>query len=516
MDTEEDTFTSVTWENRDTSSGSQPTFSTTPSFSNSNAIAGPSHLRTSSSANALARDVHASDDPAQLSWAGYLMVQVVEPRKELEGQKDAFISYGIRAETNLPHFSRTYMATRRRFNDFTFLREGLKRDFPACVVAPLPDKHRLEYLTGDRFSPEFIERRTQDLQLFLERICRHPTLQRSQLLRNFLESSEWQVDMHAHNSSHSGTNSAAGASTLVSGSQVENAGPPSLLDSLSDHFLNAFSKVRKPDERFEEIRESIDKLEEGLAGTERVLSRNRNRIAALPFGDVYAPQLGTGLEDLSTDYEDFATSIEGLGYLESGITEPLNKFAAAMLEFARLERVTSAKSTDAMLSQMQALLSYARSHKSVLKLRDTKQVDFEELTDYLSGVVSERDRLASLSSPYGAGHGHGGVRGAGISGYLKDKVDHLRGVDEERTRVGRMQRLDGKIKELQDAVTSAHDTSQAFNGEVMVENRIFHLAKEQELKDVLATHADGQIELYEGLVGVFDQLIPQLERIRVG
>ncbi len=79
-----------------------------------------------------------------------------------------------------------------------------------------------------------------------------------------------------------------------------------------------------------------------------------------------------------------------------------------------------------MLSQMQALLSYARSHKSVLKLRDTKQVDFEELTDYLSGVVSERDRLASLSSPYGAGHGHGGVRGAGISGYLKDKVDHLR------------------------------------------------------------------------------------------
>ncbi len=143
-------------------------------------------------------------------------MQVVEPRKELEGQKDAFISYGIRAETNLPHFSRTYMSTRRRFNDFTFLREGLKRDFPACVVAPLPEKHRLEYLTGDRFSNEFIEKRTQELQLFLERICRHPTLQRSQLLRSFLESSEWQVDMHAHNAAHSSTGTAAGASTLIS------------------------------------------------------------------------------------------------------------------------------------------------------------------------------------------------------------------------------------------------------------------------------------------------------------
>lgn len=281
MDTEEDTFTSVTWENRDAASGSQPVFSSTPAFSSSNAIAGPSHSAgaASSSAAGVARDIHASDDPSQLSWAGYLMVQVLEPRKELEGQKDAFISYGIRAETNLAHFSRTYMATRRRFNDFTFLREGLKRDFPACVVAPLPDKHRLEYLTGDRFSAEFIEKRTQDLQLFLERICRHPTLQRSQLLRSFLESTEWQVDMHAHSSAHSASNSAAGTSALISGAQVENAGPPSLLDSLSDHFLNAFSKVRKPDERFEEIREGIDKLEESLAGTERVLSRNRNRIS---------------------------------------------------------------------------------------------------------------------------------------------------------------------------------------------------------------------------------------------
>ncbi|SOV02750.1 related to SNX4 - Sorting NeXin [Ustilago sp. UG-2017a] len=501
---EQDTFTSVTWENRDSAtSNSQPVFSTTPSFtssSNPNAIAGPSSSSSSSSSsNPLTRNVNSSsDDPTSLAWAGYVMVQVTEPRKELEGQKDSFISYGIRAETNLAHFSRTHMSTRRRFNDFTFLREGLKRDFPAFVVAPLPDKHRLEYLTGDRFSAEFIGKRQQDLQLFLERICRHPTLQRSQLLCKFLESSEWQVDMHAHTAQHSSSSTATGASALILGSQVENAGPPSLLDSLSDHFLNAFSKVRKPDERFEEIRESIDKLEESLAGTERVLSRNRNRIA-----------------DLSTDYEDFATSIEGLGYLESGFTEPLNKFANAMLEFARLERVTSAKSTDATLAQMQALLAYSRSHKSVLKLRDAKQVDFEELTDYLSGVVSERDRLASLSSPYGAGHGHGGVRGAGISGYLKDKVDHLRGVDEERTRVGRMQRLDRKINELQDAVTSAHDTSQAFSSEVIREHSFFHLAKQQELKDILVTHADGQIELYAALVGLFDRLLPQLERIRV-
>jgi hypothetical protein len=34
-------------------------------------------------------------------------------------------------------------ATRRRFQDFVFLRDHLSKDFPACVVPPLPDKHRL-------------------------------------------------------------------------------------------------------------------------------------------------------------------------------------------------------------------------------------------------------------------------------------------------------------------------------------------------------------------------------------
>ena len=92
------------------------------------------------------------------------MIQVTEPRKEQEGTKEMFVSYGIRAEvrtvkkqemmglathcvalfqTNLMHFERTRMTTRRRFQDFVFLREHLSRDFPACVVPPLPEKHRI-------------------------------------------------------------------------------------------------------------------------------------------------------------------------------------------------------------------------------------------------------------------------------------------------------------------------------------------------------------------------------------
>jgi sorting nexin-4 len=78
----------------------------------------------------------------------------------------------------------------------------------------------------------------------------------------------------------------------------------------------------------------------------------------------------------------------------------------------------------------------------VLKLRDQKQLDFEELSDYLSGVTSERDRLAAVIS------GHAGSAGLGIGAYLKDRVDAIRGADDDRSRVEKMRKLDSKIKEV--------------------------------------------------------------------
>lgn len=53
--------------------------------------------------------------------------------------------------------------------------------------------------------------------------------------------------------------------------------PPSLLDNLSDSLVNAFTKVRKPDERFLEMKEGIEKFEEGMSGIERLVGKERGR-----------------------------------------------------------------------------------------------------------------------------------------------------------------------------------------------------------------------------------------------
>lgn len=46
-------------------------------------------------------------------------------------------------QTNVPKFDQPAIVVRRRFQDFAFLREHLAKAFPACIVPPIPDKHRL-------------------------------------------------------------------------------------------------------------------------------------------------------------------------------------------------------------------------------------------------------------------------------------------------------------------------------------------------------------------------------------
>lgn len=66
----------------------------------------------------------------------------------------------------------------------------------------------------------------------------------------------------------------------------------------------------------------------------------------------------------------------------------------------------------------------------------------------MSGVTAERDRLAAVIS------GHAGSTGLGLGAYLKDRVDAIRGADDDRSRVEKMRKLDIKIKEVKNKTSS--------------------------------------------------------------
>lgn len=55
--------------------------------------------------------------------------------------------------------------------------------------------------------------------------------------------------------------------------------PPttSIIDSISDTLVNVFTKLKKPDEQFEELKEKVNKLQENLTIIDRLYARINKR-----------------------------------------------------------------------------------------------------------------------------------------------------------------------------------------------------------------------------------------------
>lgn len=113
----DDNFTSVTWDRNDDAafSGADAAFpsssqtgkastSEVNAFGSRLGVAGPATPGidgiTRHALAPLARGA-SEGDGEKPKWQGFLLVQVCEPRRENEGTKEAFISYGIRAEVSV-------------------------------------------------------------------------------------------------------------------------------------------------------------------------------------------------------------------------------------------------------------------------------------------------------------------------------------------------------------------------------------------------------------------------------
>ncbi|EIM19421.1 hypothetical protein WALSEDRAFT_49127 [Wallemia mellicola CBS 633.66] len=417
----------------------------------------------------------------QLDGQSNLECKIPRYSIELEGTSNQFVSYTIQFNSNSSLYKSSNQEIQRRFKDFKFLHTQLSNAFQASVIPPLPDQHRLEYLTGDRFSNEFIQRRRTDLERFLQRLSRHPILRKSKLLIEFFTSTEWNTVMHKYN--------------FETQSALEP--PHSILDNISDSLVNAFTKVKKVDDRFLALKDNLDRLDDSLTSIEKIVVKLRTKVSSVD---------NTAIDvDLTGDYEDQAGATQSLAYLESGITEPLNRFAHVQLQFSTLLRDLTVTAYEPVLDHIHSLRGYANSHKAVLKLRDQKQLDFEQLTTYLSQLSVQHQRLMS-AQPVIAG---------GIGGYIRDRVDHFRGQDDERSRLEKLRKLEEQMKELEKAVENSSKQNVEFSQAVLREHSIFDMSKRIEMKEILHQLSEGHVKAYQKTSEEFERLIPHLQRIRV-
>lgn len=271
----------------------------------------------------------------------------------------------------------------------------------------------------------------------------------------------------------------------VRGAAANSPETAGVFDGLTDTFLNAFSKVHKPDRRFIEVRERADKLDEDLGHVEKIITRVVRREA-----------------DLESDYSDLSKEFLKLVELEPELAGPITVFAGAVQATSGGLKGLKEHTDQDYLGSLRDMESYILALKSLLKTREQKQLDYEALTDYLARAAAERDQIAN--APYGS-TGLGGP-----TGFLRSKIEDVRGVDHEQSRRDRVRKLELKIDELTRESENARKLTEAFDEEVVREVADFERIKSSEMKDTLGGLATANVEFYKGMIKTWEEMLREV------
>ncbi|EDU50712.1 lipid binding protein [Pyrenophora tritici-repentis Pt-1C-BFP] len=396
---------------------------------------------------------------------GRLETFVGNPLKELAGTQNQYVSYQVITKS----FQKPEFSVRRRFTDFVFLWKQLSKEYPQCAVPPLPDKHKMEYVRGDRFGPDFTERRAHSLHRFLKRIALHPVLRRAVLFINFLESADWNQHMKGR------------SSRAASGSEQGGGG---FVDSIADTFVNTFTKIHKPDQRFIEVSERANKLSEDLNNVEKVTVKVARRQG-----------------DLETDYADLATQCQKLTTMEPAVEGNLTSFAASVNTTSQGFKSIRDHTDQNYLTSLRDMDAYIQAVKTLLRTREAKQLDFEQLSEYLAKSAADRDSLASATGS-----------GMGASGFLRSKVEDFRGIDHDQARRQRVRKLEVEIERLTGEVEMSKKASEAFDEHTVKEVADFERIKAIEFKDTLGDLADAHVEFFQGTIETWEKFLEDMRK----
>lgn len=112
-----------------------------------------------------------------------ITVRVQDPRVQNEGSWNSYVDYKIFLHTNSKAFTAKTSCVRRRYREFVWLRKQLQRNSGLVPVPELPGKSAF---FGS--SDEFIEKRRQGLQHFLENVLQSVVLLSDSQLHLFLQS----------------------------------------------------------------------------------------------------------------------------------------------------------------------------------------------------------------------------------------------------------------------------------------------------------------------------------------
>ena len=93
-------------------------------------------------------------------------------------------------------------------------------------------------------------------------------------------------------------------------------------------------------------------------------------------------------------------------------------------------------------------INYCKQAMLTLKAREQRQIDYEDLTAYLKNHIEERDKIIRTGDPNAGSNP--------ISHFIQKKLDDFKGVDQDRARQLKLNKLEAKITEVK-GLNSFHE-----------------------------------------------------------
>ncbi|PVD35887.1 hypothetical protein C0Q70_02856 [Pomacea canaliculata] len=378
-----------------------------------------------------------------LQW---MEITVSEPEKRTVASmkmQDTFIVYLVETRVTDPQmrgYGEGATSVWRRYSEFELLRNYLDITFPTVVVPPLPEKkasYAWQNASTDKFDPDFVERRRAALEIFLLRVAAHPKLCQDKIFTGFLkEENGWKETVYA-------TDFQSKAESRLKA-------------------LNAAFRLKKPDRRFEELKNYSNELQNNIANILKI----RVRLCDKLYG-------------IHKVHANYARVFHEWSLIEKDIAQPLQSAGHYMDVYA--------SSVDAALEeeeqyadQLKEYYAFGDSLRSVCRRYECTQYDLERAEDTLSSRASQRDLLA---------HGKG-ASSFSLSG-MKSK---LFGGDTPEQRETKLKQLEEQIVQAEVELKRSTEETQAFIEASLRDIDRFKRQKVKDLREIFTNYAVMQIK----------------------
>ncbi|BFZ06298.1 hypothetical protein BsWGS_09337 [Bradybaena similaris] len=384
--------------------------------------------------------------PRKTHLLQWMEVTVTEPEKKTIASmkmQDTFVVYLIETrvtDENMQGYGEGATSVWRRYNEFELLRNYLDVTFPSVIIPPLPEKkatYAWQNVSMDRFDPDFIERRRAGLEIFLLRCAAHPRLCQDKIFMGFLQQEQgWRDTVNA-------TDFYSKAESRLKA-------------------LNAQFRLKKPDRRFEELKNYCSDLQNNIG--------NILKIRAHLCDKLY------GIHKVHGNY---ARVFNEWSSLEKDIAEHLQSASHYMDVFAAMID-SQLEEEEQYADQLKEYYAFADSVRAVCRRYECAQYDMEKAEETLATKTSQRDALGNNT----------GKSSFSLSG-MKSK---LFGGDTPEQREAKVKQLDEQIVQAEADLKRVQEESELFIEQALRDIDRFQRQKVKDLQEIFTNYAVLQIK----------------------